>query len=503
MLLWALDREIGSLPPALGALLLVLLSVWTGVRSFAGSVVVWVALFFMGLALQSQLMVSRAVVTGLGTSWIDARMRVTAPLRYGIPGSARAEVETMLNGERLRGIVSLPDLPWESLSIATDSYLVGHLRLLRLHQPRRAKFHWPDRDARHGIAFRGAVTEISQVKGANEAHPLRLRLSEQLIGELGYSRALAVIISSSTGFGSLLDDLTVELFKRTGLYHVLVVSGSHVSFVYAVIQLSVLWMLSRSWFLLTLLRIKFASLLCGFLGAAAFVAFTGAEPPSVRALVALSVFVLAEALFRHSQKVESYLYVVAAMLIVFPGCFLDAGPVLTFSAVLGLYVGFDLCRRGGDDISFRESRSEQWSWLRRGRAALYRGLVVSVTVWFFTTPWLILFFERISPLSALFNLLFGGIFSGVVCIGGLLVVAMFLLGLPSFYLFKLLCSFTDLILWAIELADGFASSLGLGEVSLGGNMRPMVVTAFLLLNLLLVGFRGRRYLMLRSYCVPA
>lgn len=503
MLLWAIDREIGSLPPALGALLLVLFSALAGFRSTVGLSSTWVAPVLFGVALQSQLMVPRELVTGLSAGGLSANMRVTAPLRYGIPGSARAEVEAVLNGERLRGMVTLPDLPWESVNLAMDSKFIGQLRILRLKHPRRGSFHWPDRDVRHGIAFRGVVTEISQVSDADKLPPLRLRLSERLIGELGYSRALAVLISSSTGFGSLLDQNTVELFKRTGLYHVLVVSGSHVSFVYAVIQLSVLWMLARSWLLLTVLRIKLVSLVFGFVGAAAFVAFTGAEPPSVRALVALSVFVSAEALFRHSWRVESYLYVVAAMLVVFPGCFLDAGPVLTFSAVLGLYLGFDLCRSVGDDSTNHQSRSEQWSWLQRGRTIFAKGLVVSTTVWFFTTPWLILFFERFSPLSALFNLLFGAIFSGVVCIGGLLVGVIFLLGIPSFHLFRLLCWFTDLILRGIELTDGSANFLGLGEVALDGQMRPMVVTVILLLNLLLLGFRARRYFMLRSYCVPA
>jgi ComEC/Rec2-related protein len=510
MLLWAYDRPLGTLSPGLGSLLLILFAAVVPKSDKFQNVAIYAALISAGVALESALLVPRVVysalerecIAGVGPCHINATLTTTSPPRYGMPGSAREDVRLRIADKVLRGVVTLPDLPWKELNPSVGSVVSGQLRIRRSELPSNHKFAWPSRDARNGIAFRGELSKIAWGESASNPLPLQLSLAERLIERFGYSRGLAVIISSSVGYGGLLDESTVDLFKQTGLYHVLIVSGSHVSFVYLIASSLCIWILMRSWLMLTLLRIKLVGMLLGGLAAALFVRFTGAEPPSVRALVALAVFVLAEALLRHAPRAETYLYVIGAMLVVFPGCFLDAGPILTFSAVLGLYVGFDLCK-SEDGVKLNQRISRLRRMASRLVVMFRDGVIVSVAVWLFTAPWICLFFERISPVSSLFNLVFGGIFSGVVCLGGLVIGGLFALGVPVSTPIHLLCWFTELIIDAIAKSYEAVNSAGLGERIIAVDSRVKIAAVFLLLNAVILIFRGRKYFMLHRYCLPA
>ena len=489
--LWATNLSPGSLAPVAGVSLLIISAVWwRSVRPYLWFVLV----FTLGILLENNELVSRTELAQIASGKVDVRLTLTASPSYRLPGAAQVAVQLMDRELPAYGVVRYPDLPWEKLQLSPGTIIEGQLRLMRSRSA--AGFSWPDWDIRHGVAFRGQLTDVV-VKNdqPNELSaddlPLRLQLASSLIESFGYSRALAVVISSSAGFGGLLDEQTVDLFKQTGLYHILVVSGSHVSFIYFLVSTIALRLLATNWLLLTLFRLRTVGAVIGFIAAALFVQFTGAEPPAVRALFALLVFLFAELLLRSTSRAESYVYVVGAMLIVYPGCFLDAGPMLTFAAVLGLQIGFQI-------LNGLKSEEEK-GVLRK----IYSAALVSFIVWIFTAPWLCLFFDRLSPLSFLFNLIFGAVFSAAVCLGGLIVGGIYALGLPSEFLIRGLCWVTERIVLIIEIVYEQTARLGFGEVLVDPQAKMVLAGCFLAVNLGLILFQARKHYMLQRYCIPS
>lgn len=136
----------------------------------------------------------------------------------------------------------------------------------------------------------------------------------------------ALFAAMIVGEDSLVGRGVREEFQRTGVYHLLVVSGMNV----ALLALAVFWLARR------LHAPEWAAALAT-IGLSVFYAYiAGMGVPIQRAVLMLSVFLLARLLFRHRSALNATGFAALTVLAVSPGALFEAGFQLTFLALLAI-----------------------------------------------------------------------------------------------------------------------------------------------------------------------
>jgi competence protein ComEC len=213
------------------------------------------------------------------------------------------------------------------------------------------------------------------------------------------------------------DDIRDD-FRRSGLYHLLAVSGLHIGFLCAIL------LLILQIFTLNLNLRRFAMLVVIW----AYVIITGANTPTLRAALMLTLVLLSFNL-RRMPRLWNLWGVAAFIILLFsPHELFKPGFQLSFTAMAGVLLALDVKRR----------RELNWPVLlpksRRLRASLitwiFDPLLVSICVVILTAPILIFHFGGFAPIAILLNLaaipLAGGIFGlawSVIVLKGLFGVS--------------------------------------------------------------------------------
>ncbi len=259
-------------------------------------------------------------------------------------------------------------------------------------------------------------------------------------------RTAGVMIASLLGDRHFIDRPTAELFREGGTFHVLVISGLHITFIGGL----TLWFVSlftrrRSWqFLLS------ASFLWSYTLA------VGVEVPVVRASIMFSFLLVGRALYRTGSLVNALGACTLVLLVWRPSDLFSASFQLTFVSVAAIVAGsFPLIeklraigswapasetplppraparlRRFCELLYWNETawkiENSRHIWsarlykepylkrlaapnLQSALAYLFEGLVVSSIVQICMLPLLIIYFHRVSPASLLLNLWVGGL----------------------------------------------------------------------------------------------
>lgn len=247
----------------------------------------------------------------------------------------------------------------------------------------------------------------------------------------------AVVLGDKSG----LDGSVITAFNRTGLAHLLVVSGLHVSML--------LWGLRR---VLRGRRKLLAAL--GLPLLVIFVLMVGCKPSAIRAAVMSSLLIIAPLLRRENDAPTSLSVALLALLIQNPYAAASVSLQLSFASVAG--------------ILLVSERLDEWlrEWLlpaAKGRLGRVRNRVlvwvygsVSVTLgaMLFTTPLIALWFGMVSLVSPLSNLLC--LWAGQYCfLGGALCA---LLGLLSPAIAAPFAWVTDLLSrFVLAVAEGLSA----------------------------------------------
>ncbi len=214
----------------------------------------------------------------------------------------------------------------------------------------------------------------------------RAKITERLERAMpGRNPATAARLLSAMVYGAraaqIPEDI-YELFRRTGTVHVLVVSGSQVSFLVAV--------------LLGLLRSRDRPLLpvsAAAAVAAAMVAYTalcGSEPSITRAALLAGLALVALSTGRRVDAPTAIALVAAVLVLAEPADLFAPGFLLTFAAVLGVLGAYRL---------FGEVRLPPLA-----RAA-WLALVGTIGAWLMTAPVLAHFFGGLAALSNIANVI--------------------------------------------------------------------------------------------------
>jgi len=194
-----------------------------------------------------------------------------------------------------------------------------------------------------------------------------------------------ILAAMVTGDRSGITDYVRNLYRDSGIFHVLVVSGMHIS----ILGLFVERMLRQ------ITTAKAAAVITiGFL--VVYCIFTGASTSTVRAVIMAAVLVLAKLFQKEPDLVSSASFAGLIMLVYEPRWLFDIGFQYSFSAVLGL--GF-FARPAMDYIG------EITRWQRGFKLRLMQGLTSSLIVFIVTMPVQIYHFNQVITYSVFANLL--------------------------------------------------------------------------------------------------
>lgn len=184
--------------------------------------------------------------------------------------------------------------------------------------------------ARSGLIARAYADTAEVEPGVPEAmETVRLNLRSHLFSAMG-DDAGAVAYGMIAGDRYLLDDEISDSFSRTGIGHILSVSGIHVGLM-AMIAARLLSMLP----LPKAVGRGFTTLLL-----AAYTVFTGGSPSAVRALIMCAVALWAP-MFGRNDPLNSLMLAATVCLCVSPFYLFECGYLLSVSAVLGLVLFSD------------------------------------------------------------------------------------------------------------------------------------------------------------------
>ncbi len=203
----------------------------------------------------------------------------------------------------------------------------------------------------------------------------RVRLASESAprSSAGAPLAIALALGDASGVPA---ELRIGL-RRTGLAHLLAVSGLHVG-----ILAGLAFVLSRP--LPRTLRP-----LPGMAAVALYLAVAGPRPPLLRASVMAVLAWAAPLLERPPRPLNSLAAAVGLILIADPAALLELGFRLTVAATAGILLSGPLLAR-------------RWSGLPHG---LGRALAASAAAQLFALPWALPAFHLLSPLAPFFNLI--------------------------------------------------------------------------------------------------
>jgi competence protein ComEC len=284
-----------------------------------------------------------------------------------------------------------------------------------------------------------------------------------------------------------LDAETVRRLRDAGTFHVLAISGMHVGIISW--ALLALWVRRRSWSVLP-------SFLC-LAGVWGYAGMVGMRPPVTRAALMISIALIGPLLFRRAVSANTVAMAAFLILATSPALIADPGFQLSFAAVGGI-VGFAVplttrlraigewrpsattphppscsasmrmlaellywnhrafvgeMQRGPVRYKLKKSTAAillnrlRIQWLLRGFSAV---LIVSCSVQLFTLPLMAYYFNRVSPIGILLNVI-AGVVTAVLMIGGFgAIVVGSMSGWCSAQLGWLVCGAHFLLVYSID-----------------------------------------------------
>ncbi|MGV6827556.1 MAG: DNA internalization-related competence protein ComEC/Rec2 [bacterium] len=293
---------------------------------------------------------------------------------------------------------------------------------------------------RQGVRYSGYVrdsaTLMSQSVGLNT---LRQNFSEQLLRLEGDGQARAIAVALAVGDKSSISSDTRELLARTGVSHLVAISGLHIGLVSGLVY----WIALVSWRRIPALTGRVPATVAAawpaLLAALGYAALAGFSLPTQRALIMVAVVMIAIINRRHISPVNSLSLALLLVLLLDPHAAQTAGFWLSFVAVAILMT-----------VTTRQKTTAWLSTAVRTQIAVSMGLAPILWVWGM----------GVSLLSPLVNLLAIPIF-GFLIVPLVLSASVMLDFVPGIAAFLLSISFLLLegFLTALRWIDGQSAAL--------------------------------------------
>ncbi|MDR0577597.1 MAG: DNA internalization-related competence protein ComEC/Rec2 [Candidatus Accumulibacter sp.] len=223
---------------------------------------------------------------------------------------------------------------------------------------------------------------------------LRDALRQRFLADLPEAPYAGVLIALAIGDQRAIPAAQWDVFRRTGITHLVSISGLHVTMVAALCALlaNVLW--RRGERLMLRLPAQKAAVAAGWLAALAYTVLAGFGVPAQRTLYMLSAVALALWSGRNLGILRTLLLALLVVLLVDPWAVLAVGFWLSFGAVALLFFA------GASRLGEAEGDPDR---PRRWRAGLWRWGAAQWAVTVGSVPLLLLFFQQFSLVSPLAN----------------------------------------------------------------------------------------------------
>lgn len=315
-------------------------------------------------------------------------------------------------------------------------------------------------------------------------HPLVLSAKiRSAVSDIFYERldssSSALSVGLLTGDTSLISDETVRDFRRSGLSHVLAVSGLHLAVILGALEL-----------LLKKLYVKKSARCVLFSFVALFVLFlSGFSASAMRSVLMLLLAYLSFALSREGDALTS-LSVAGALILLIPGSATSVSFWLSFLSTLGLVSWYSVLSSLTERSKGKKrSKSLLWGLLKKVFAAIAVTLVANASICL--VLWLV--FGEISTLSLITNLVITPLCSLYL----ILTLVVFVLGAIPF-LCELLSLAATALCTLISALASFFSHLDISVVSLRYSFAGIIIVlgTISLLVLLIVKLKRKIFVLI-------
>jgi len=286
--------------------------------------------------------------------------------------------------------------------------------------------------------------------------------------------------------GNISDEVK-EYFTATGVAHLLAISGDHLGIIAFLSFSLIFWVLKRSEFLLLTLSIKkwAAGLTIPFILLYTFIAGGGISV--VRATIMVIVFFLSILFSRERNLLYTLMLAAFLILLVSPPSLFDISFQLSFLSVLSiLYLVPNILQQFGQKEILPKP---QTSWKDRLWQYLKISLLVTTVATIGTAPFVLLHFNRISPIGLITNIL------AIPWVGFLIVPISLIASLFSFFISPLatfLIHLNHFLTLALIEVLSLLSSFPLASIYLP-TPSPLEIFLFYLLLFLSVHLRNQRF----------
>lgn len=233
--------------------------------------------------------------------------------------------------------------------------------------------------------------------GAAPGADLRARLSAHIESRIAGS-AGGIASALATGDRGAITQEDSEAMQRSGLTHLLSVSGLHVTAVTAAAMLVVLRLLSLSPALALRWRLPLVAAGGGALAAVGYTLLTGAEVPTIRSCIAALLVLLALSLGREAMTLRLVAAGATVVLLLWPESLAGPSFQLSFAAVTAIVTIHENARIRGWFAAREEARGRR---IARGLGSL---LLTGIAVELALMPIALFYFHKSGLYGALANI---------------------------------------------------------------------------------------------------
>lgn len=295
-----------------------------------------------------------------------------------------------------------------------------------------------------GLALAAAIERVRQDIGQ--------RITAALPGERG-----AIANALITGERGGISEATNQAFRDAGLYHILSISGLHMTIVAGAAFLLIRVLLSALPGIALRFPIKKWAAVGGILAALCYLLISGLAFATLRAHVMISIMFLAVLLDRPALALRNVAVAALAILVLWPESLLDAGFQMSFAAVTALVAAYEWLR------SRRRDEGDHSATVRHGMVAslVFLGGIVLTTLIASAAvaPFGIYHFHNVQAYAVLANLIAIPVCNFLVMPAALLGVLLMPLGLESLPLW-IMAAGIDALTWSAERVAGLPGAAG-------------------------------------------
>ncbi len=298
-------------------------------------------------------------------------------------------------------------------------------------------FNWFDGLGATGF-FMGAP---SAAGGSAQAQPsetglllmnkLRISMTERIRAAVG-GEAGDICAALITGERMAVDEATEESFRRSGLAHILSISGLHM----VLVTLTAVWLLR---FLLALsprlalhYPVRKWAVSAGFASATFYLFLSGAEVATQRSYLMIAIMLIAMLVDRRAMTMRNVALAALAILLITPESVLEPGFQMSFAAagsLVAAYAALGQFKQGR--MGRRDTAGPRFGLA--GKLAAYVGglLLTSLVAGFATGLFAAMHFHRVAPMGLVANLIAAPVISMVMMPSALLSVLLMPYGMEK------------------------------------------------------------------------